>query len=296
MALRGRIAPTPSGYLHLGNALNFALTWLWVRKAGGSLRLRIDDSDTTRSKPEYISDIFETLNWMGLDWDEGPKTPDEQERQYSQAPRAMRYSEVIQQLTGTGKVYACECSRKDLLLRSCNCREKNIELKRPDTALRIITPLQPVIVEDVKNGVREINLTEEMKDFVIRRRDGIPAYQVCSLTDDIDFGTTLILRGIDLLSSTAAQLYLASLLGDKTFPAISFYHHPLLHDIEGKKLSKSAGSLSLKTMRAQGVTSPELYSSISNMLGLKYPCSSIAEMLNETGSSPFVSDFPDGWL
>src|SRR5580704_15637290 len=98
MLLRSRIAPTPSGYLHIGNALNFVMTWLWVRKEGGQLRLRIDDSDTTRSKPEFIEDIFRTLDWLGMDWDEGPQTPDEQQRIYSQALRAERYAEVTRTL------------------------------------------------------------------------------------------------------------------------------------------------------------------------------------------------------
>jgi glutamyl/glutaminyl-tRNA synthetase len=286
MLMRGRIAPTPSGYLHTGNVMNFVLTWLWVRKAGGQLRLRIDDSDTTRSKPGYIQDIFDTLNWMGLDWDEGPRSPAEQESIYSQALRAARYADVTQLLIATGKVFACSCSRKDLLVRSCNCREKGIALNQPDTALRIVTPNQPVEVKDVKNGVQHVVLKDDMKDFVIRRRDGIPAYQICSLADDIDHGINLIIRGNDLISSTAAQLYLASLTGNVSFAATTFYHHPLLNDEQGNKLSKSAGSLSVKTIREQGGIPEQLYARISQVIGLNETCTSLNEMLNYVMATP----------
>ena len=278
--LRGRIAPTPSGYLHIGNALNFVLTWLWVRKKGGVLRLRIDDSDTTRSKPEYIHDIFQTLEWLGLDWDEGPQTPDEQLQQYSQALRAERYRTITDQLIASGQVFACECSRKALQIRSCDCHDKGIAFNQPDTALRIATPDGPVQVLDVKRGTQPVMLKEEMKNFVIRRRDGITAYQLCSLTDDIDHNINLIIRGEDLLTSTAGQLYLASLIPENNFAHTQFYHHPLLYDVQGQKLSKSAGSLSLKTLREQGVSIQELYARMSSLLGWKNTYSSLSEMLN----------------
>jgi glutamyl/glutaminyl-tRNA synthetase len=280
MPIRSRIAPTPSGYLHIGNALNFACTWLLVRKQGGKLRLRIDDRDTVRSKPEYVEDIFRTLDWMGLDWDEGPQTPDEQERFYSQALRGDRYDEIVQELIKSGKVFACNCSRKTVHHHVCTCRTKNISLNHPDTALRIVTPTQPVAVHDLVKGEQFISLENEMKDFVIRRRDGITAYQLFSLTDDVDFDINLIVRGEDLLSSTAAQLYLATLLPPNNFAQTTFYHHSLLHDETGKKLSKSAGSLSLKTMREQGTSAAQLYIALSTMLRLKDKCTSLNQMLS----------------
>ena len=282
--LRGRIAPTPSGYLHIGNALNFVLTWLWVRKKGEELRLRIDDSDTTRSKPDYIQDIFQTLEWLGLDWDEGPQTPDEQLHQYSQALRAERYRTIIHQLITTGQVFACECSRKVLQTRGCDCRDKGIDFGQPDTSLRITTPVEPVSVYDVKLGTQLVVLREEMKDFVIRRRDGIKAYQLCSLTDDMDHHINLIIRGEDLLTSTAGQLYLASLLPANNFASTQFYHHALLYDVQGQKLSKSAGSLSLKTLREQGMSTQVLYARISSLLGWKNTYGSLSEMLNSEES------------
>lgn len=278
--IRSRIAPTPSGYLHIGNAMNFVLIWLSVRRAGGILRLRIDDCDTPRSKPEHMEDIFRSLEWMGMDWDEGPQTAEEETRIYAQAFRSDRYAEVTARLIATGRVFACECSRKDLLLRPCGCRSKGLSFDQPDTALRIATTAEPIVVKDVKHGVQHLVLEKEMKDFVIRRRDGIPAYQIVSLTDDIDQHINLIIRGEDLLSSTAAQLYLASLIGEETFSKTTFYHHPLIYDERGHKLSKTSGSPSLKAMRESGVSSEEFYIRMSKLLGTKQACSSLQEILH----------------
>jgi glutamyl-tRNA synthetase len=250
-----------------------------VRRADGVLRLRIDDIDAPRVRPEYIDDIFRTLAWLGLDWDEGPQTPDEHQRLYSQSLRAERYDELIQQLINSGKVFACQCSRKDLSEKSCNCLEKNLSLHQPDTALRIITSLDAIKVHDPKSGITSVSLSDDMKDFVIRRRDGIASYQVASLTDDIDHRINLIVRGQDLLYSTAAQLYLASLIGDNDFSKTSFYHHLLLKDEEGNKLSKSAGSLSLKAMRESNTSSEEFYIKLSQLMGWKEKCRSLDEML-----------------
>jgi glutamyl-tRNA synthetase len=258
--------------------MNFVRTWLMVRKAGGTLRLRIDDIDAARAKPEYIEDIFRTLEWMGLDWDEGPRTADEQTTQYSQALRASRYNEMIAQLINTGKVFACTCSRKDVA--TCTCKSKNLPLDTADSALRIITAEEPIMVDDISAGVQPVYLQNDMKDFVIRRKDGIAAYQVASLADDLDYDINLIVRGRDLLSSTAAQLYLAQLIGDDRFAKASFCHHELLHDATGQKLSKSAGSYSLKAMRENNVSARQLYLEISAKLGLKHPCISLREMLD----------------
>jgi glutamyl-tRNA synthetase len=134
-------------------------------------------------------------------------------------------------------------------------------------------------VRDVKAGLLHIPLDKEIKDFVIRRRDGIPAYQIVSLADDIDQDINLIIRGDDLLSSTAAQLYLASLIGAEGFAETTFYHHPLLYDELGHKLSKSSGSPSLKAMRESGTTPEQFYVRMSGLLGLKEPCTSLHEML-----------------
>jgi glutamyl-tRNA synthetase len=276
--IRSRIAPTPSGYLHIGNALNFVLIWLWVRRVGGTLRLRIDDRDTPRSRPEHIDDIFRSLEWMGIDWDEGPQTPDEEEHIYSQALRTERYDDLLMRLIATGQVFPCECSRKDMHTRACHCRERSLAIDHPDTALRIATPAVSIHLHDVR-GDRQVPLDREMKDFIIRRRDGIPAYQLVSLADDIDHHINLIIRGDDLLGSSAAQLYLASLIGESGFQAAAFYHHPLLYDEKGSKLSKSSGSPSLRAMREGGMTREAFYIRMSCLLGLPDPCTSIQQLL-----------------
>ena len=176
--IRSRIAPTPSGYLHIGNAVNFAITWVWTRAANGSLRLRIDDNDATRCRLEYLEDIFETLHWLGLDWDEGPNTPDEHQKHYSQKLRSEKYNALTEKLIETGKVFACSCSRKDIKAQKpCNCRMKGLPLTTPDVSLRIFTPEDcSVTIKDFHRGDIEINLHSVMRDFVIRRRDGIAAY------------------------------------------------------------------------------------------------------------------------
>jgi len=114
MMLRSRIAPTPSGFLHLGNAVNFVLTWLMVRKAGGTLRLRIDDADCLRAKPEYLEDIFCQLDWLGITWDEGPMGVDDFRGRFSQQLRLERYREFLAGLARAGHLYPCGCSRREM--------------------------------------------------------------------------------------------------------------------------------------------------------------------------------------
>jgi glutamyl-tRNA synthetase len=259
--------------------MNFVLIWLWVRRTGGVLRLRIDDCDTPRSKPEHMEDIFQSLAWMGMDWDEGPRSADEEIRIYAQALRGVRYAALTDQLIATGRVFACECSRKELQLRPCDCRTKKLSLDQPDTALRIETTSEAIAVQDVKRGTQLVILDKEMKDFVIRRRDRIPAYQIVSLADDIDQDINLIIRGEDLLTSTAAQLYLASLIGAEKFAETTFYHHPLLYNEQGQKLSKTSGSPSLKAMRESGTSPEQFYIRISELLDVKQKCTSLRELL-----------------
>jgi len=261
--LRSRIAPTPSGFLHEGNACSFLLTAQIVEQARGMLRLRIDDLDAPRARPEYVEDIFETLHWLGIDWDEGPRNAEAHYARYSQQLRIPRYHQYINTLIAEGHVFACACSRKDILAHSRDglypgtCRNRHIPPGTPGTALRILTPDPcPVHFRDERQGDVAVDLSQAMRDFIIRRRDGIPAYHIASLADDLDFGINYIVRGADLLHSTAAQLYLASLLGEARFAAVRFLHHPLLTDSAGNKLSKSAGSASVRSLREKG-ESPE---------------------------------------
>ncbi len=234
---RLRLAPTPSGYLHLGNALNFTLNWLAARvQPGPKLLLRIDDLDADRKRQAYVSDVFESLHWLGLDWDEGPMNPTDFEDNWSQHRRMDLYKQALQELRATGFLYACAKSRQDLApfggAYPLEFRNQKIDLDAPDVAWRVVTP--PGFA---------------LPDFIVRRRDGLPAYQLASLVDDRHFGISHIIRGADLATSTAAQQWLAQQLGWTEFSNIHFLHHPLLTDEQGQKLSKSAGSASLQALR-----------------------------------------------
>ena len=260
--VHSRIAPTPSGFLHSGNAYNFLLAEFITLQKNGSLRLRIDDLDALRVRPEYLTDIFETLHWLGISWHNGPEGALAQERIFSQQLRLAFYQNALTQLVSTGSIFACNCSRKDIVLRSDDgqypgtCISKNIPLDAPDVTWRVYTPESLKIdFTDGMLGSQQVSPYQSNRHFIVRRRDGIPAYHIASLVDDVDYDCNLIVRGVDLLESTAAQLYLADLLGYKSFGQTSFYHHPLIANNNGEKLSKSAGSTSIKHLRESGQSS-----------------------------------------
>lgn len=285
--LRGRLAPTPSGFLHRGNALNFVLTWLYVRASGGQLRLRIDDLDTQRVNPAYLEDIFRSLEWLGLDWDLGPEGPDEQERTYRQGLRIPRYEAMLDTLRDRGRLFACRCSRNDIRQESEDgqypgtCRSLGLSFGTGDVSWRIRTPEgDSVEFQDVWLGKQRIDLYAGMRDFVVRRRDGLPAYQVASLCDDVDYGINFILRGEDLLDSTAAQCFLAKEASIAGFRELIFCHHPLVLDESGQKLSKSAGSMALCAEYEAGRSSENFYRHLSSLLQIgPEPCGSAQELL-----------------
>lgn len=277
MNLRSRIAPTPSGYLHLGNAFSFLLTWLLVRREKGQLLLRIDDLDADRKRPECVRDIFDSLEWLDITYDDGPQSIRDFEENWSQHVRMEYYHQLLDLLRiQPGMVFACSCSRKQIAQGSGNgrypgtCAHKHIALDTPDTALRLfVEDGTTVTINDLLGGPTTIDLAAETGSFVIRRRDDFPAYQVASLADDLNYGINFIVRGRDLLSSTAAQLFLADKLGRTSFTQVTFLHHPLLLDGEGHKLSKSEGALALKTMRENGVRPQEVYARFAQAIGLK---------------------------
>jgi glutamyl-tRNA synthetase len=242
---RTRIAPTPSGFLHSGNIYSFQLTAQLAAETGAEILLRIDDLDAARKRPEYVANIFETLHTLGIRWQLGPQTPDDFENNWSQHLRLPLYNETLHQLMQQeGLVYACTCSRRELSGSNgtCNCKNNNLPFDTPDAAWRVaVKPGTVISFNDLQRGKVEIDLAETAGDFTVRRRDGIPAYQIASLADDMHFGITHIVRGEDLLPSTAAQLFLAEKLGFSSFLECRFLHHPLLSDTNGRKLSKSTG-------------------------------------------------------
>jgi glutamyl-tRNA synthetase len=229
----GRLAPTPSGYLHLGNAVNFVLTWLLVRRAGGTLHLRIDDLDRARLRRPYLENIFRVIDWLGLDYDHGPVGPDDFLRHYSQLLHLPDYNRTLRRLAQQpGLVYATQRSRTSAA--------EAVPLATPGAAWRVRVP--PDVALAAAPGSAPGLLAAVMPDFVVRKKDGVAAYQVASIVDDLRLGTTLIVRGLDLLPSTTAQLWLAAQLPESRVfgpSRLQFYHHPLLTNPAGHKLSKS---------------------------------------------------------
>lgn len=253
--MKSRIAPTPSGFLHLGNAANFLLTAAIVKEATGELLLRIDDLDAGRMRPAYLDHIFSTLAQLNITVTQGPTDATDFLAHWSQRIRLPLYQEALDRLRNQGVLYACDCSRKkvaelypDGTYRGY-CRTRKLSLDTKGVAWRLAVPNQLSIQlpEQLQPRLATVNLAAQMGDLVIRKKDGVPAYQMASLLDDGYFEVSHIIRGEDLLASSAAQVYLAQLLGETNFLRnLKTYHHPLLTDQYGVKLSKSAGALAIE--------------------------------------------------
>ena len=266
-----RIAPTPSGFLHLGNALSFALTAAMAHKTGAKVLLRIDDLDRPRIKPEYVQDVFDTLNFLQIPWHEGPRDMADYQSAWSQMQRLDIYRAAIDNLQQKGDVFACTCSRADIPASGIypgTCLHKAIPFDTPGSALRFITDNDEITVCNAFTDKVSDRLPPDMQYFVVRKKDGLPAYQLASLCDDLYFGVDLIVRGFDLWPSTLAQLQLAKRLNKPAFLNAGFYHHPLLMANDGdKKLSKSAGDTSIRYLRQQGKTATDIYSMVARLCG-----------------------------
>lgn len=260
----GRLAPTPSGYLHLGNAVNFVLTWLLVRRAGGALHLRIDDLDRARLRRPYLENIFRVINWLGLDYDHGPSGPDDFLQHYSQLLHLPAYNQVLRRLAQRpGLLYGSQRSRTN--------EAGEVPLATPGAAWRARVPGGICLrFADGWQGTTQVPLATELADFIVRKKDGVAAYQLASVVDDLRLGTTLIVRGLDLLPSTAAQLWLAAQLAETrafTASCIQFCHHGLLTDSAGHKLSKSTQAQGDQGVLALGVPGP-VYAAVARLLAL----------------------------
>jgi glutamyl-tRNA synthetase len=241
-----RLAPTPSGYLHLGNAVNFLLTAWTAAAAGGRVLLRIDDIDAGRTRPEYLEDIFSTLAWLELQIHGGPRDPADFLAHHSQTLRIAQYRAALGKLLASGlPMYACACSRRDLAqLRRLHpddpgahlCRSGDVPFVAGRSTWRART--------DPSLG----DWVQQLGDFVLWRRDDLPAYQLTCVVDDERLGVNHIVRGADLSSSTRAQLWLAGFLGARGVLTATYVHHELVTDALGVKLSKSAGASSVRAL------------------------------------------------
>ena len=253
MAVVTRFPPSPTGYWHIGSVRTALFNWLFARKSGGKFILRIEDTDRARSSQEAVDIILAGMDWLGLDYDEGP---------YYQTQRFDRYGEVIEQLIAQDKAYHCYCSKERLeTLRADqmaqklkprydgHCRDR--ESAPPDVApvVRFKTPLESgVVVADKVHGHITTSNTE-LDDLVIARSDGTPTYHLTVVVDDIDMGVTHIIRGDDHINNTPRQVHIMEALG----AARPVYAHvPMINGSDGKKLSKRHGAVSVLEYRDQG--------------------------------------------
>lgn len=276
-----RLAPTPSGFLHAGNALNFWLTATLARRCGAGLLLRIDDLDQPRCRDVYLADIFETLRFLQLSWNEGPQNETDVKENWSQQRRLPLYQETLEKLKAQKKLFACGCSRA--VQDPCNCQQRKLPFDQPGVSWRLLTGEEPLTVNNADGSKTTARLPDELKNFVVRRKDGLPAYQLASVVDDLNFGIDFIVRGEDLWPSTLAQLYLAAVLEAPAFTAIRFFHHPLLVDASGEKLSKSAGSFSVKHWREKGKSRADLLAYLGEQLCVPKPVNKEDELTAALG-------------
>jgi glutamyl-Q tRNA(Asp) synthetase len=232
----GRFAPSPTGPLHLGSLATAVASYLHARQAGGEWLVRIEDIDPPREVPGAADDILRTLEAFELEWDRPV---------LYQSRRLEAYDAIAQRLLADGQAFRCRCSRSEI--RAANegesgrypgtCRERN--LAPGDAAVRVRVDAGPVIFEDGLQGTIETDLLATLGDYVVMRRDGLPAYHLAVVLDDAEQGVTTIVRGVDLLDSTAAHVHLQRVLGLST---PRYYHLPVVVNEQGQKLSKQTGA------------------------------------------------------
>lgn len=265
-AYRGRLAPTPSGWLHLGHAVTFGTAWNRCRKAGGLLIYRNEDLDTARCRPQYVAGAREDLAWWGLDWDAGPDIggPD---TPYSQSERMPLYREVMESLHAGGFVYPSPHSRREVAAAAPERSPVTGEQLFPPTLRpadnQAAVPADPCLpwrfrvpdgrvikFRDGRSGDHLFTAGVDFGDFLVWRREGIPSYELAVVADDHAMEITEVVRGEDLLLSTARQLLLYEALGWKP-PA--WFHCPLVIDpATGTRMSKTHRSMGLRALRAAG--------------------------------------------
>ncbi len=267
---RGRIAPSPTGYLHIGHARTFWTAQQRAREQDGVLVLRNEDLDPARSKAEFARAMIEDLKWLGFEWQEGPDMGGPFQP-YEQSQRGHHYRAALEALITIGAVYPCTCSRKDIqeaahaphalddeLIYPGTCRHnRQAYISNRSFSWRFRVPDDEVIsFQDVHFGPQGFVAGKDFGDFVVWRHDDVPSYQLAVVVDDAAMRITEVVRGADLLLSTARQLLLYLALG---FAAPTFFHCPLVTDEHGERLAKRQDALSLRSLRAAGKTPPEIF-------------------------------------
>lgn len=272
-APRGRYAPSPTGRLHLGNARTALLAWLDMRSRGGVMVLRIEDNDFTRARPELERRLIDDLEWMGLDWDEGPGMGGSF-GPYRQSERDEVYAAALARLD----TYVCTCTRAELralptmgatgeVVYPGTCREGPRHPGRPG-AIRWRVPAGEVGFVDRVLGPYRQRVAAEVGDFVLRRADGAWAYQLAVVVDDGAMRIDQVLRGADLLDSTPRQILLQRALG---LPTPDYAHVPLILGPGGAKLSKRDGAPDLSALREAGAAPEPLVAALARSVGLVGP-------------------------
>jgi len=281
--IRGRFAPSPTGRLHIGNARTALLSWLASRAAGGAYLMRVEDLDGPRVRPGLEARILEDLRWLGLDWDEGPDVGGAA-GPYRQSERLPLYAAALERLRAARLVYPCFCSRAEIAAAGQAPHGPSDEGPRypgtcaalsPDEVARRASRRRPawrfrvppgrVSFEDGVHERQEVDVAEEVGDFVVARADGIPAYQLAVVVDDAAMGVTDVVRGDDLLPSTARQILLYRALG---LAPPRFAHVPLVVGEDGARLAKRHGALSLAELRERGVDPRAVVALLAGASGL----------------------------
>jgi glutamyl-tRNA synthetase len=249
-----RFAPSPTGYLHIGGARTALFNWLFARSNAGKFLLRIEDTDRERSTPEAVAAILEGLAWLGIPWDEGP---------YFQTERMELYRKEAERLLAEGKAYRCVCTPEELEVRREAARAKGDkphydrrcrdlppgEADGKPSVVRFLAPLSgTTAVRDLLRGDVTYK-NEELDDLVLLRTDGLPTYNFVVVVDDATMGITHVLRGDDHLNNTPRQILLYEALG---YPVPRIGHFPLIHGMEGGKLSKRQDDVSVMAYRDRG--------------------------------------------
>ncbi len=290
---RGRLAPSPTGYLHVGHARTFWTAWQRAREAGGTLVMRMDDLDEERSKDIYAEAVLEDLHWFGIRWQEGPDK-EGPHGPYVQSKRRATYLTAWRKLLKRGYIFPCRCSRKDLEnslgaphentphssaraagrgkfeplddepIYPGTCR--HLQWRAPQLPGPNVSDIEGpaginwrfhvrdgevVEFDDINLGPQRFVAGEDFGDFVVWRKDDVPSYQLACVADDISMDITEVVRGADLLKSTARQILLYRALG---FKPPDYYHCPLVVDHNGRRLAKRHDALSLRTLRQRGLT------------------------------------------
>lgn len=265
--------------MHLGNAWSALLAWLAVRSQRGEMVLRLEDLDPDRCKRSYCDGVEEDLRWLGLDWDEGGSEGGDS---YYQSHRSEYYRQALEQLWKADLLYPCFCTRGQLhapnaphrsdgeVIYSGACRrltpEERLErAKNRRPALRVRVPEETVSFTDALQGAYRENLARDCGDFILRRSDGVYAYQLAVVVDDALMGINQVVRGSDLLASTPRQIWLQGLLG---YPTPDYCHVPLLCAADGRRLSKRESDLTLEALRARGVPPEHVVGRLAFAAGL----------------------------